>query len=338
MLKTSELTGGGKRIEFIDLAKGVCIILIVLQHTFHPYPPFLHMLSLPLFFVLSGLFFREYGGYVRLLVKKVNTLLIPFIFFYLGSYLMLDALQLLLHGSVPTEGGGLLDVFRIRLFHNNPLWFLLALFWQHLIFGAITKLSKKWQVQVLLVAVVGAIGWALGHYEVFVPCDVDLGMTELPFFYFGYLLKRTPILYTNKYDRYNIVFALVLIGIALSIYYLCGRRVPKMSVNVLPRPWVVIMCGCASFVVAALLICKIIKRIPVVNYVGRYSIIVLCAHMLVFVFVANLTDMIGLNFYMSNALFTLLICLGLIPLFVRFLPWFVAQKDLIPMPQTREAG
>ena len=296
------------------------------------------MLSLPLFFVLSGLFFKEYGGYSRLLVKKVNTLLIPFIFFYLGNYLMRDALQLLLPGSVPSEGGGLLDVFRIRLFHNNPLWFLLALFWQHLIFGAIVKLSKKWQVQVLLVAVVGALGWALGHYEVFVPCDVDLGMTELPFFYFGYLLKRTPILYPNKYDRYNIVFALVLIGIALSIYYLCGRGVPHMSVNVLPRPWVVIMCGCASFVVAALLICKVIKRVPVVSYVGRYSIIVLCTHMPVSVFVGYLTGKIGLHFYMSSTLFTLLICLGLIPLFVRFLPWFVAQKDLIPMPQARKAA
>ena len=316
----------------------MCIILVVVTHTADCLPPLFTMLRMPLYFVLSGLFFKDYGGYLKLILKKVNKLIVPFAFFYVVSYLMRDALQLLLPGSVPTEGGSLLDVFRIRLFHNNPLWFLLALFWNHLIFGAIVILFKNRYVQVCMVAVVAAAGWALGHYEVFVPCCVDLGMTGLPFFYFGYLLKRTPILYPNKYDRYNIAFAAVLIGVTLAIYYLCGRRVPHMSLNVLPHPWVVIMCGCASFVVAVLLICKVIKRVPVVSYVGRYSIIVLCTHLPVSVFVGYLTRKIGLHFYMCGTLFTFLICLGLIPLFVRFLPWFVAQKDLIPMPRAQKAG
>ena len=295
------------------------------------------MLRMPLYFVLSGLFFKEYGGYVRLLVKKVNKLLIPFIFFYLGSYLIYDVGALLLP-NMASERAYLLDVFCSSYLHNNSLWFLLALFWQHLIFGAIVKTSKKWQVQVLLVAIVSGAGWALGHYEIFIPCFIVQGMGAMPFFYFGYLLKRTPILYPNKYDRYNIAFAAVLIGVALAVYYLCGCQGIGFNDNRLPHLWLVVMCGCASVVVATLLICKMIKRIPVVSYVGRYSIIVLCIHSPINMALAPMLGKVGFSFPFSTFIVVFLISLCLIPLFVRFLPWFVAQKDLIPMPQTPKAS
>ncbi len=52
-----------KRIDFIDTAKGVCIILIVLGHVGIPIS-FVGMSSMrtPLYFILSGLFFKDYGG------------------------------------------------------------------------------------------------------------------------------------------------------------------------------------------------------------------------------------------------------------------------------------
>lgn len=332
-LQTNELTGGGKRIEFIDLARGVCIILVVLQHTVGFYPLFLKMLDMPLFFVLSGLFFKEYGGYLRLLVKKVNKLLIPFIFFYLGAYLVHEARLLLLHIDAPNEYSPL-DVFISYDFINGPLWFLLAIFWQHLIFGAIVKASKKWIVQALFVALVACAGWAFRREGIYLPCMIAHGISHLPFFYFGYLLKKTPLLYPNKYDRYNIAISVVLVGISLAIFYLCGC--PKVRfVHEPPHLWFVVMCGCAPFVVAVLLLCKIIKHIPIVSYLGRYSIVVLCIHSNVIARVILILDKVDISFPYCYTLVTLLVCLCLIPLFVRFLPWFVAQKDLIPMPGER---
>lgn len=52
-----------KRIDFIDTAKGVCIILVVLGHSGIPID-FVGMNSMrmPLYFILSGLFFKDYGG------------------------------------------------------------------------------------------------------------------------------------------------------------------------------------------------------------------------------------------------------------------------------------
>ena len=54
------------RIEFIDLAKGICILLVVMIHVGVPeYIPGLYAAKVPIFFLLSGLFF----------LKKVNFFL-----------------------------------------------------------------------------------------------------------------------------------------------------------------------------------------------------------------------------------------------------------------------
>ena len=48
------------RIEFIDLAKGICILLVVMIHVGVPeYIPGLYAAKVPIFFLLSGLFFLK---------------------------------------------------------------------------------------------------------------------------------------------------------------------------------------------------------------------------------------------------------------------------------------
>lgn len=80
-----------KRIQYIDLAKGFCIILVVAYHVnkafhFKQFPLFWDTLSvfrMPLYFFLSGLFFKEYEGFFGFSLRKVNKLLIPFFFFHI---------------------------------------------------------------------------------------------------------------------------------------------------------------------------------------------------------------------------------------------------------------
>ena len=82
---------------------------------------------------------------------------------------------------------------------------------------------------------------------------------------------------------------------------------------------------------SVLLLSKMIGKIPVLTYIGRYSIIVLCTHIYVihlvnqFVRVAEGSSM-RLPFVF---IVTVLGCLALIPLFKKYLAYFTAQKDLI---------
>ena len=110
-----------KRIEFIDLAKGVCILLVIMMHTdVNVDFPGLRGMRMPLYFILSGLFFKDYGGFLNLLVKKANKILIPFLFFYLIGWLSPDIIK--------SKATGISDLFTQRQLFNGPIWFLLALF------------------------------------------------------------------------------------------------------------------------------------------------------------------------------------------------------------------
>ena len=52
-----------QRIDFIDLAKGICIFLVVIGHCGAPIDiPGYGIVRMPLYFILSGLFFKTYGG------------------------------------------------------------------------------------------------------------------------------------------------------------------------------------------------------------------------------------------------------------------------------------
>ena len=77
-----------QRIEYIDLAKGFCIVLVVLVHiaAFYTYQlpggDFFKAFRMPLYFFLSGCFFKAYRGFSDFAKRKVNKLLIPYLFWY----------------------------------------------------------------------------------------------------------------------------------------------------------------------------------------------------------------------------------------------------------------
>lgn len=157
-----ELAERGGRIEFVDLAKGVCILMVVAGHCgFHWLTlPGYNTVRMPLYFVLSGLFFKDYGGWSGLLVRKTNKILVPFLFFYLLAYVVFYLLKWFAPSLLVTTARGICDVFNNRQYFNGPLWFLLALFWCHVLFYAITRMFRHDGVRiaaVLLVCVGGVI-------------------------------------------------------------------------------------------------------------------------------------------------------------------------------------
>jgi fucose 4-O-acetylase-like acetyltransferase len=79
--------GDKPRIEFVDLAKGVCILLVIAWHCSafaDEIPNVSRLIRMPLYFVISGLFYKDYGGWLLTIVKKINRLIIPFVFFFLS--------------------------------------------------------------------------------------------------------------------------------------------------------------------------------------------------------------------------------------------------------------
>ena len=118
-----------ERIQYIDLAKGICILLVVVDHISnegyfsagdYPLNEIFEQMRMPLYFILSGLFFKDYaGGIKEFLLRKVNKILVPYLFFILlfrgVGWLVRN------YTGFASTGVNIDDIW-------GPLWFLRCLF------------------------------------------------------------------------------------------------------------------------------------------------------------------------------------------------------------------
>lgn len=73
------------RLEWVDIAKGITILLMVIGHTSIPEPisKYIWSFHMPFFFFVSGMFYSpdKYSKFKNLLSRRVYTLIIPYTFF-----------------------------------------------------------------------------------------------------------------------------------------------------------------------------------------------------------------------------------------------------------------
>lgn len=188
-----QLVNRGGRIQFIDLAKGVCIFLVVMYHVGIDIP-YLDIIRMPLYFILSGLFFKEYTGFGDFLIRKTNKILIPFVAFYLLGCLCYYALEIAFPGTYQAEEGFLNIFTTSHHVFNTPVWFLLCLFWVSILFYLCILISHKFRYSSLALAisvvVIAIVGQTLHYFDIRTPLFIDCALSSLPFYYFGLLLMR----------------------------------------------------------------------------------------------------------------------------------------------------
>lgn len=322
-------TGGKQRIEFIDLAKGVCIMLVMLLHT--PKCPFdfpgLAAVRMPLYFILSGLFFKDYGGMVTLLEKKINKILIPFLFFLTIDFAVQSINAHTLDFSFFI--GPWSDPLSIK---NIPIWFLCALFLSTMIFGFVLDRTRRYPILTAFVSVgLGIAGLLLTRHKIYLPFYLTQALNGLPFFYAGYLIKRTSLL-TNK-SKFNLIIGVLLIFAVIMLCHAIGST-PHMDflVSEVYGPETLIHLTALAAVVGLLLVCKEISWLPIISYIGRYSIISLGLHRILILNLRwshiswlGIRRLDGLMLY----LVVVILCWIAIPVCRRVVPYLTAQRDLL---------
>lgn len=320
-----------KRIDYIDLAKGVCILLVVFHHIASYYNwdyllwvP-LQSFRMPLYFLLSGLFFKDYEGFFDFFKRKTNKLLIPFLFFYFCTSL---PLTIILQQRSFWDA---LIAFAIGWdFENGCIWFLLSLFEINIIFYSVYMMLKKSQgLLAFSVILLGIFGLRLSPYDIKFLFFLDTSFVALPFFYFGFILYR----YTN-FLHYELKLWQDVFFILFSIcFLLIFSRQQDFGLNVYSNYFTVYPCGIIGTMMV-FVIAKRLKYLPLLSYLGRYSIIVLCTHLIVMKIFRHVLRCIIIDETYTmwiNFILTVLSMLIIIPLCRKYIPWFTAQKDLIPV-------
>ena len=158
---------------------------------------------------------------------------------------------------------------------------------------------------------------------------LETAMVALPFFLFGYMIRvRTDFLNWRPIAIRDI--SLCAIGLILT-YYLgqtYGWQMVSYYTMTYSMPlYMMLLVGIIGSI-GFLSIARLFKHIPIVSYIGRYSIIVLITHKVLIVILNHLLRDMPYN---EIIVFTGVILLE-IPIIIfckRYLPYLFAQKELL---------
>ena len=332
----------GKRIAYIDLAKGICISIVMLFHirgicanTMPLSPVMFSACMLPPFFLLSGVFFKEEVSYGIFLRKKVDRLLLPFLFFYLATAVVLPNVLHYIFGmrfETTTGWSSLWAFIWPGEYPNIPLWFLWCLFIVNNIFRLLLSLSKAINekrhhiILILFCLSCAVVGISSEDHLQTDFANLFKALKNMPLFCFGYILSHFDTL--SKIESMGTRRRLWVLFIAIAISLLSCLTYDNLWTNAVM--YYVYGTGGAALVI---ILSLIIVQIPLISFLGRYSIIVLLTHGLMVRAGHTLFQHLSLFIpsYISVAAFWMcMVCsyFAIVPFCKKFLPHVTAQKSL----------
>lgn len=217
------------RLKRVDTAKGICILLVIFNHTAYDImdlcPEIRDMLRatrMPLYYTIAGLFVSIKSPQL-FLNKKINRLIIPFCFFILLGN-MVGYVKSVINQSDFTYFSPLYYIITgdaNNKFINPPVWFLFSLFDVYLIFMLIDKISTycgkfKTTTIIVLSLIAGYSGIICFRRGIDIPFFLDSSLSATPFLIMGHLIMSRTNLFKKDFNKYVYMsISLIMIGTAL---------------------------------------------------------------------------------------------------------------------------
>ena len=325
-----------KRIEYFDLMKGICIVLVVVCHCYEELGlsvenkhlwSMLEHLRMPLYFFLSGMFFKEYSCFVDFVIRKTNKLIIPFLFF-----VIITVIPKLITGEVEL---GLIPIkkhFTWMIKYGGYLWFLRTLFFANILYYVVHKYIKYHNIYIraCVILVLTLFGWMINH---FIPIEGDFRETYmyltavitaflvLPFFFVASNIRT----YLNRLNNVGVLPVLIVLISSLLLCFLTSNGGVYLKNAKIENGFIEFYIGAFSAIIAVWCICFMIKRMYYFSYIGRYSIIVYLTHIPIIHFIVY-------NGWLTSLWSLFIVVLAIMPVMIWFFkncfPAFVAQKEI----------
>lgn len=272
-----------KRYDYLDLAKGLLIISVVLSHSPFDNAMFIYWFHMPAFFIISGILAKEEikvaDQFIKFFLPYISFSVIDLLFSYIGSYSTISLYDFI---------NGLYKYIYSGKAVGGVFWFIPCLFLSKIIFNHLRKnLGTKWLV------IVVSLLYVLGHvyakkvmyFDIVdipnylkLPWDVDVLLISIPYYAIGYFLKRITNIIQSKYTFIITLISSVsffYLNFKLQIYYYINLKFTKFTFPILDLvvPITITLCILSfSYLVADNKIFKPIK------YIGKISLVIMYLH------------------------------------------------------------
>lgn len=224
--KCLQIISKESRIEYLDIARGIAIILMVVGHVIGKgwKRDLIFSFHMPLFIIVSGMFFKE-KSFKDFIVNTIKKLIIP----YVLAVLIVDVVKF---GFF--EKNNFIDVIvdyfkQIALSYSylkmnttiNPigvLWFIPFLAIVRLCFYILKKISKEDDILLGVECLfLSYIGYILAIKKIWLPFSFDIALACLVFYFIGYALMKFELV--NKIINNKKIIIIFLITWLITIKF-----------------------------------------------------------------------------------------------------------------------
>ena len=215
-----------QRIEWIDIAKGIGMILVIAGHCFqldrcHP----IYSFHMPLFFFLSGILISNPNkiGIVAFIEKKSKQILFPWILMLSVSFAV--CLVIPSWRDQMTLKRILMDLYssNTNIFQNSSLWYLPCFFLTLLLFYVFNLARIKRGQHVVIVFIIAIFGLVIKDLMSFIPLPdfrlpfkLDSAIVALPFLAIASMYRVKFFVLINSLSKVPVMLILIILTVFFS--------------------------------------------------------------------------------------------------------------------------
>jgi Fucose 4-O-acetylase and related acetyltransferases len=331
-----------RRIKWVDVAKGIGIIAIILCHS--PIPGnllrFVLSFNVPLFFFLSGYTFKMKGTFYSFVRKRIRSLIVPYLLFSVIFYLFWFVIERRLLSGVsevnpikPLVGILYANNIDSYMIYDVVLWFIPCLFITEVLFYMLSKITVNSKRILIMLSLFVLIGFVDSHYMEFrLPWGIDIAFVAVVFYGTGYILKN----FKYKMDNMKIWFKIMIIAASIAVAVIISHKNSFVYMyNNEYGNYVYFYIAAYGGITACIFIAIILSKSRILSYIGRNTLIILIMHPKVLMLLSfsfhRLFHLVIQNSFIFGALYTLLSIIIILPFIYiinRYFP-FVLGKEKI---------
>lgn len=282
-----------ERIPWIDIARGICIISIVLGHTYHNSFIRTYTLSydVPMFFFLSGLLYHFSEDTVGYILHRARKVVVPYISFSLLSILFFAIAGRLIPQITSIVNCSVVENVRVMLWgnskpdimkYNSPLWFLTCFFVVSVLAQLVEIIVRNFpwgSIRLPFILALIIVGGDISTPENIYPWHLETAVSMLVWFELGIWFNNNRIYeITERLKKYWIVLPLLSLG---GVFGFINRNIAMTSLQVRQDIYgnhVFYYLSALLGTIGFSLLSQMIYKNKILEYCGKSSLFILLVH------------------------------------------------------------
>lgn len=268
------------RKSWIDAAKGLGIILVIIGHTDPPFIKLIYGFHMPFFFIIAGFVHNEKkwkdAGLIKYIAKRFTSYIKPYFILSFANLVICSLMDISRDGLTLKFSslllkycyGIILSYGSIEYLPNcTPLWFLVGLFVASIFFYLILMIERR-SFQITVCICLAMLDFVLSRFpDIQLPWNIDAALIGCCCMFFGYCIRNYNLLSCNRY--------MIVICALVGLIAILGNTMVAVLPNQLGNP-ILFWIGAFSISFTILYLCKYyINHTKLLLYLGQNTVLII---------------------------------------------------------------